>query len=437
MNPSRLWPLLAIACAHAEFSIPGFELVHTAPVETTLATPDLRDPATVWSELFDAAQKEIVIEQFYVSGGEPLDGVIRHLEAAGQRGVQIRFLMEDKGQAASNPETIARLKRIPNLEFRLLNFGQLTGCIIHAKFLVTDRKQAFVGSQNFDWRSLQHIHETGLRISDAGIAGQLQDIFEQDWQAQALQSQGSNAAPRSLPPMAAATQASAVLVASPNAYNPPGVGDSESTLPKLLAEAREEVRIQLLDYEPLSHGPQRQRPFYPVIDNAIRAALARGVKVKLMVSNWNTEKPGIGHLKSLARLPGMQIRIVTLPQAASGFIPYARVLHSKAMTIDGQIAWVGTSNWSGGYLDKSRNVELVLRNASMAGRLAALHEQTWVRRTRSRSTSAKTTPSRARAKSLFTIFLRLRPAIPGPEGLARQKDREQALSALALIAWVC
>ena len=36
----------------AEFAIPGFELVHTVPVETRLAAPDLRGPlrvrALVW-----------------------------------------------------------------------------------------------------------------------------------------------------------------------------------------------------------------------------------------------------------------------------------------------------------------------------------------------------------------------------------------------------
>ena len=76
-------------------------------------------------------------------------------------------------------------------------------------------------------------------------------------------------------------------------------------------------------------------------------------------------------------MPGVDIKIVTLPQAASGFIPFARVIHTKAMSIDGQVAWIGTSNWSGGYLDNSRNLEVVLQNAAMAQRIARLHEQTW------------------------------------------------------------
>jgi phosphatidylserine/phosphatidylglycerophosphate/cardiolipin synthase-like enzyme len=114
-----------------------------------------------------------------------------------------------------------------------------------------------------------------------------------------------------------------------------------------------------------------------VIDNAVRAAAARGGSGKLMVSHWNLEKPGVDYLKSLAMLPNVQVRIVTLPQASTGFIPFARVIHSKTMSIDGQVAWVGTSNWGGGYLDNSRNLEVILRNEKMAQRLAQQHEHTW------------------------------------------------------------
>ncbi|OBU87505.1 phospholipase D-like domain-containing protein [Chromobacterium subtsugae] len=377
---SRCWPLaliLSSTLARADFTIPGFELVHTAPQHAGLDTPDLRDPAVVWSELFDSARTQIVLEQFYAAdqAGSKLTQVMDRLEAAGRRGVKIRFLMEKKGMFASEAATIARLQRIPNLEYRQLDYSQLTGNgIIHAKFIVADGKTAYVGSQNFDWRSLQHIHETGLKVDDAAMAGRMQAIFEQDWAAQETLATGGKVAPLRAAEQAADLSQPATLLASPNAYNPDGVGDSEEALPRLMAEAKREVRIQLLDYAPLSFGKPRQ--YYPLFDNAIRGALARGVKVKLMVSDWNLEKPGVDYLRSLAALPGMEVRYVTIPRDGA-CIPFARVIHSKTMAIDGQIAWVGTSNWSGGYMDKSRNLEVVLRNPAMAQRIATLHEQTW------------------------------------------------------------
>ncbi|MHA4869780.1 phospholipase D-like domain-containing protein [Duganella sp. PWIR1] len=368
------------APARAEFSIPGYELVQTAPVETSLHSDDLRSAVQVWSELFDNAKSEIVIGQFYavVKPGSAFEKVVERLEAAGKRGVKIRFLLDQKGVGLSEQPTIDRLKAIPNLDFRVLDFNKLTGNgIIHAKYLVVDGATAFIGSQNFDWRSFEHIHETGLRISDPKVVAQVLAIFNQDWRAQALTSAGQIAPVLNVRTAMADTRQGAFLLASPNQYNPAGVGDSETGLPALLAEAKSEVRVQLLDYAPLSYGPKGTRPYYAVVDNAVRAAATRGVKIKLMVSNWNLEQPAQAYLKSLAMLPNVEIRVVTLPVASTGFIPFARVIHSKTMVIDGQVAWVGTSNWSGGYFDLSRNLEVVMRNEKMAQRLTAMQEQIW------------------------------------------------------------
>lgn len=183
--------LMLSQSAAARFAIPGYELVYTAPVETALQADDLRNTAEVWREMFDAAKTRIDLGQFYVANqdGSLLDGVLQHLKSAGERGVKIRFLLEEKGIRLSTAETLERLKAIPNLELRIIPYQKLSGGILHAKYLLVDGEQAFVGSQNFDWRALEHIHETGLRISDARVVGQIQAIFEQDWRAQALLAQ--------------------------------------------------------------------------------------------------------------------------------------------------------------------------------------------------------------------------------------------------------
>ncbi|QGH60734.1 phospholipase D-like domain-containing protein [Serratia proteamaculans] len=370
--------LMLSQSATARFDIPGYELVYTAPVETALQADDLRNTAEVWQQMFDVAKTRIDLGQFYVANqqGSLLDGVLQHLKAAGERGVKIRFLMEEKGIRISTPETLEQLKAIPNLELRIIPYQRLSGGILHAKYLLVDGEQAFVGSQNFDWRALAHIHETGLRISDAGVVGQIQAIFEQDWQAQALLAADKPVPQLPYQPKVETPQGN-YLVASPRAYNPAGVIDSQVALPRLLATAKERVRVQVMDYAPLSYGPEHSRPYYAVIDNALRSAAARGVKIELMVANWNTKKPDIAWLKSLAVVPNVQVKIVTIPPASSGFIPFARVIHSKIMTIDGETAWIGTSNWTGGYLDNSRNLELVLHNPAMSQRVDKLYSQLW------------------------------------------------------------
>lgn len=366
--------------AFAKFEIPGLELVYTAPVETKLEAPDLRSATEVWVEMIDSAKKTLDFEEMYAISkpGEPLEKVMAAIERASRRGVKVRFMVEQKMLRASSPETLKQLQTIEGLTLRVLDFSRRgTDGIIHAKFFVVDGKEVFIGSQNFDWRSLKHIHETGLRVTDAKIVRQVSEIFESDWSAaedKGAEKNLGNLATRTKRLVSTAlAQNSSYLVASPPSLLPDGVIPSEAELVRLIGAAKEEIRVQLLDYS----AAYRDKRSYPVIDNALRAAAARGVKVKLMVSHWSTEKPAIDFLKSLSLLRNVEVRIVTIPVAKEGRIPFARVNHSKIMTVDRKIGWVGTSNWSGGYLDKLRNLEVVVKDEKFADRLAQLHEQLW------------------------------------------------------------
>lgn len=40
---------------------------------------------------------------------------------------------------------------------RRVNFGRLTGGILHSKFWIVDRKHVFIGSANMDWRALTQV----------------------------------------------------------------------------------------------------------------------------------------------------------------------------------------------------------------------------------------------------------------------------------------
>jgi HKD family nuclease len=130
----------------------------------------------------------------------------------------------------------------------------------------------------------------------------------------------------------------------------------------------------------MDYNPQSGTHFFPDIDNDLRAAAIRGVKVELLVSHWNTEKPEIHHLKSLSLVPGIEVRISTVPQASQGHIPYGRVTHSKYMIVDGQTLWLGTSNWSQGYFLASRNLELIFRGelgTELTPQADAVFERVW------------------------------------------------------------
>jgi len=383
-----LLPLALLSTgARAAFTVPGFELIYSYPVETSLEEPDLRLAQDAWPAMFDAAKKTIDIEQFYItpSTGEPLEQPLRALERAAKRGVKIRVILEKKFEKNSL-DGIARLKSIPGLDLRILEWSRINGDgIIHAKFFIVDSAQAYAGSQNFDWRSLKHIHELGLRISDEPVARNIQRVFDHDWESADTKVYERGFAPDIKEKKDAALEeatspeadrsARAYLVASPWRKNPAGVGDSESELVKLIGEAKTELDIQLLDYNPTTFS--RPTRFYPIIDNALRDAAVRGVKVKLLVSHWNTDKRSIVHLKSLSLIPGIEVRIITVPEAKQGTIPFARTAHSKYMSADGKVSWIGTSNWAGGYLDSSRNLEIVVKDEALAARTAKIHAHLW------------------------------------------------------------
>jgi phosphatidylserine/phosphatidylglycerophosphate/cardiolipin synthase-like enzyme len=364
----------AASSALAAFRVPGYELVYSYPVETTLNEPDLRPAQDVWPEMFDAAKNTIDVEEFYVtpSAGEPLEPSLKALERAAMRGVKIRVLLEKKFEKQS-ADGIARLKAIPGLELRLLDWSKVQGAgIIHAKFFVVDSTRAFVGSQNLDWRSLKHIHELGLAIDDGSVVYGIQSVFTHDWQLAGLTGAPT---PDNIDRPLFDRDARSYLVASPWRFNPTGVGDSESELVQLIGEARTELLIQNMEYAPLSFGEPKR--FYPVIDNALRDAAVRGVKVKLLIADWAMRGAAIAHIQSLAQIPGVEIRVITIPPASTGPIPYARVCHSKYMVVDGRTLWLGTSNWTGGYLNESRNLELVVKDPALAARAAAVQTHLW------------------------------------------------------------
>ena len=66
MKIALLAAILLAPAARAEFKVPGYELVYSYPVETTLEEPDLRQAKDVWPEMFDAARNTIDVNEFYV-----------------------------------------------------------------------------------------------------------------------------------------------------------------------------------------------------------------------------------------------------------------------------------------------------------------------------------------------------------------------------------
>ena len=146
---------------------PGGEVqvVESVPVETTLDHADIPDAYQVWPEMIAGATRTLDLAEFYVSNApnSRLEPVIQAIEAAADRGVAVR-LLADAGFARTYPETLDRLAARHGVTVRRFEVGKIMGGVLHAKYFVVDGRETFLGSQNFDWRSLEHIQELGVRL---------------------------------------------------------------------------------------------------------------------------------------------------------------------------------------------------------------------------------------------------------------------------------
>jgi phosphatidylserine/phosphatidylglycerophosphate/cardiolipin synthase-like enzyme len=113
------------------------------------------------------------------------------------------------------------------------------------------------------------------------------------------------------------------------------------------------------------------------LDDALRRAASRGVEVRLLISDWSKSRGAIEPLQALARVPRVEVKLVTIPRASRGFIPFARVVHAKYMVVDSAAAWLGSSNWEGDYFTRTRNVGLIVRGAEIAERLDRVFQDGW------------------------------------------------------------
>jgi phosphatidylserine/phosphatidylglycerophosphate/cardiolipin synthase-like enzyme len=374
--------LAAASCLSAPE--PELVLVETAPVETDLDHADLPETHEVWPAMIRGARERIDLAHFYASdrAGSRLSTVVTALEEAAARGVEVRFLA-DAGFVETYPDTLARLDARDGVEVRHYDLRARTGGVLHAKFMLVDGREAFVGSQNFDWRALQHIQELGVRLRVPAVAEALSEVFELDWRLAGDPAAATEVAAQDLSaryPVDVDCGDGETVAVTP-VLSPTGLIPDEDLwdLPRLVAwidAAERAVDVQLLSYS----ASGRDGEAFEVLDSALTRAAARGVRVRLLLSHWNTRSRSIGGLKRLQRVPGVEVRFATIPIAAEGFVPFSRVVHAKYMTVDEERAWIGTSNWSRDYFHASRNVGLLIEGAPVAERLVDFFEDVWTSR---------------------------------------------------------
>lgn len=387
--------LLVTASACGCLAEPGtVTFVESVPAETTLNLANLEEAAVVWPRVIASAERSIRVASFYYSRiGDGKDssapaGITDHLlpslqalqEAAG-RGVQVHILADSKfyQNYAAVPDLLGQTA---GAELRILNANSLWGGVLHAKYLLIDDDTFFMGSQNWDWRALDQIHELGVLVRQPDLARQMGQIYEMDWALAADPSLAQNSAPE---PVSLFAQASSplettdgslvqgIVAASPRRALPDGVPWDLPLLVELIDSAVDSLHLQLLSYG----VTDRQGRLFDDLDRALRRAAARRVDVRIILANWSQSRYKLPWIKSLAVLPHLEVRFSNIPEHSAGFMPYARVEHAKYLTVDGKGLWLGTSNWSRDYFYDSRNISLFLLGAGATTETDQFFDLSW------------------------------------------------------------
>jgi phosphatidylserine/phosphatidylglycerophosphate/cardiolipin synthase-like enzyme len=372
------------------------ELVESIPVETTLDNPDIRNTQEVWLEMINSAQKTIDIEQFYISNkkGEPLDTILHAIVDAAKRGVIVRIIVDGE-MFRTYPDDVTWLEQqSTNITKHVIDFKSLAGGVQHAKFFIVDGKEVFIGSQNFDWRALKHIHELGVRIKNTDCVPLYKKVFEYDW---CISDESNNTIECAFkyPSWQLCTIFNQSIFGLIDLYptfssiksmkhfvittDRGGRIDWENydkfedlnRISYLIQSANIEITLQFLSYNPVTKDG-----YWEEIDTALISACKRGVKVKLLVSDWNLSNTAVEHFKTIITNPNFEVKFTSIPEYSGGFIPFARVEHCKFITAD-SYSWIGTSNMSYSYFYESRNVGLVIENVKFTKRLNDIFYKSW------------------------------------------------------------
>jgi len=367
-------------------------LVETYPRGTTLDT-DLPDAADAWRQLLEVATRTIDIAEFYVSddpaGRSDLTAVLDLIKARAGEGVRVRLLVENKFYK-TYPTWVNQLDSLDNVESRRLDYAAIAGGVLHAKYFVVDGQLGYVGSQNFDWRALEHIQELGIALSDQESVAGLNALFDMDWtrgvpidttavaRPYHLHRPGMDVDILTLAPghssiMVGSDTLTYQLLASPKDDLPPGVAWDLPRLIEMIDSARDSIAVQLLTYKPRN----RTGEMWDELDGALRRAAKRGVAVRLLLSNWGKRTGTVEHLQELSQVPGFELRFMNIPEWSGGFIPFARTVHAKYMVVDGERFWLGTSNWEKDYFYSSRNVGIVGDGRALGAELSQFFRNGW------------------------------------------------------------
>jgi cardiolipin synthase len=262
------------------------------------------------------------------------------LDALGSKGIDRSILGDLRGAGAQ----VAFYRPVPNWRITAVNART------HRRALICDEEVAFTGGTGIDraWtgagRTRGDWRDTAFRLRGPVVDG-VRGAFATAW----IQTPHPLlAAEDRFPALPPAGNAAVQVLRS---ASQPGWNDSMVALVALLQLARERVDIST---------PYARMPVHLL--HLVTGAARRGVQVRLLVPGPHVDHP-------LVRLQGDHDHDALLNAGVEIWCYQPSMLHTKAVTVDGRLAMVGSVNFDARALVLNEQVALVVSDAATTAAL--------------------------------------------------------------------
>ena len=318
-------------------------------------------------ELITSANKTIDIEVFYIDNkpGSKLDNyIIKPLIKQAKSGIHVRIMVDSK-MAKTYPNTITMLSKVPNITVTQNSYyDDVYNGIVHAKIIIVDDKSFYLGSHNLDWITFELNHELGVIYENESLAGVMNNVFDFDWEY-------ANYDKKVYGEMQPPTDNKYEISISPPDIK--GMKSDQQQLLDLMNNAKNEICMQAMQVIGVDTYSDPIKIWTNFNDAILNAANNRGVKVRIMMSNWEftrsylkTSNNYLQYLISNDKNHNIEIRYSSFP-IHNPCVPYSEVDHAKYIIVDGETTWISTANLTESYFTSCRNYSFTAKNDKLLG----------------------------------------------------------------------
>jgi phospholipase D3/4 len=377
------------------------ELVESLPENLTFnheVHPKLGFTHESWTKLLDIAERRVtmaaykssfrgrhVLDEEFLSSAHLGDAIFDKLKSTGERnGLKMEAVENYPPKDRGDNEDVASLTESGLMERRRLNMARIARSgVMHSKFLLVDDAHFYLGSANFDWRSLNQKMELGVHVERCPcLANELRILYD-SYYAAALENSDDVVPDQSsfneLPALTTKANPLTIRVgdadtevhiaASPRRLNGQKRDWDLDAIVQTIDESKHRLDIHVMDYVPL-FVYQKQRRFWPVIDDALRrAVIERGVRIRFLTAALHFTTESLYALRSLeitgqsvSNGGNVRVKILNIPAITPAHRAFARERRThRKFVINDDTLLIGTSNWSGDYFANTTGVAIVMK----------------------------------------------------------------------------